>query len=66
MISIAVTPSFPKEVDILDKDAVNAFLKERTKPLVEAGFQVEVQYGAFDSLSEDDGPEDDDLEEERP
>lgn len=50
-ISIAVTPSFPKGFDVLDKDAVNAFLGERMQPLVDAGFEVEVQYGPFDSFS---------------
>lgn len=48
-ISIAVTPKFPEGVDILDGKAVKAYLKERMAPLVDAGFDVEVQYGRFDS-----------------
>lgn len=50
-VSIAVTPVFPEGFDILDEGAVEAFLEERTRTLVEAGFDVEIQYGPFDSLS---------------
>lgn len=53
-ISIAVTPVFPEGFDILDKDAVDAFMRERMQPLIDAGFDVEVQYGPFDSLDLDD------------
>jgi len=48
-IAIAVTPAFPKGFDVLDKDAVKAFMAERMQPLVDAGFQIEVQYGRFSS-----------------
>jgi hypothetical protein len=48
-IAIAVTPAFPEGFDVLDKDAVEAFMAERMQPLVDAGFQVEVQYGRFSS-----------------
>lgn len=46
-ISIAVTPSFPKEVDVLDAVAVEEFLRTTMQPLVDAGFKVETQYGPF-------------------
>jgi len=48
-IAIAVTPAFPKGFDVLDENAVRAFMAERVKPLVDAGFKVEVQYGRFSS-----------------
>jgi hypothetical protein len=50
-IAVAVTPAFPDGFDLLDKDAVDAFMWERMQSLVEAGFQVEIQYGPFDSRS---------------
>lgn len=49
-ISIAVTPSFPEGLDVLDPKAVKAFLKETMQPLVDAGFDVETQYGRFSDL----------------
>ena len=49
-ISIAVTPHFPAGIDVLDPKAVKAFLKETMQPLVDAGFDVEIQYGRFSDL----------------
>lgn len=49
-ISIAVTPRFPEGLDVLDSRAVKTFLKETMQPLVDAGFDVETQYGRFSDL----------------
>ena len=47
-ISIAITPCFPESVDVLNENAVHSYLEKMMQPLLEAGFDVDIQYGPFE------------------
>jgi len=44
-VSIGVTPVLPVGLDVTDGAAVDAFLRATMQPLVDAGFEIEVQHG---------------------
>lgn len=46
-ISIAVTPRLPPDMDVADAAAVESHVRRTMSPLMEAGWNVDVQYGAF-------------------
>lgn len=46
-ISIAITPRFPAGFPISDRKAVKEHVRQTVQPLIEAGWDVEVQHGPF-------------------